>query len=236
MTEETSQKQEIRESEDFLKWVYSTVNEWKKSETDDEVRSFSGVFPIVCGWTGLYIDSILYDMAYPDTPPDWQYREELEEIRKNEGDLALWKMLEAIDPEYAHELEIENYRYVMRGLEVIRDTGKSKRESHGTKVARFSPLFLTPYTDSEENRKELYGRIDDRVEEMFKNWLLKEVKYNVEKFNSHCPGLTTIGYREVVEHFEWLHTLEETIALVQQHSRNYAKRQITWNKRYENRR
>ena len=108
-------------------------------------------------------------MAYPDTPPDWQYRAELEEIRKNEGDLALWKMLEAIDPEYARALDVENYRYVMRGLEVIRDTGKSKRESRDTKVARFSPLFLTPYTDSVEDRKKLYGRIDDRAEEMFKN-------------------------------------------------------------------
>jgi tRNA A37 N6-isopentenylltransferase MiaA len=76
-------------------------------------------------------------------------------------------MLEAVDPEYAHELEVGNYRYVMRGLEVIRDTGKSKRDSHDTKKPRFSPLFLTPYTDSEENRKTLYQNIDNRVKNMF---------------------------------------------------------------------
>jgi tRNA A37 N6-isopentenylltransferase MiaA len=68
-------------------------------------------------------------MAYPDTPPDWGYREELEQIRINEGNEVLWKMLETIDPEYAHELEIGNYRYVMRGLEVFRATGRSKKES-----------------------------------------------------------------------------------------------------------
>jgi tRNA A37 N6-isopentenylltransferase MiaA len=76
-------------------------------------------------------------------------------------------MLHDVDPGYADELEIGNYRYVMRGLEVIRDTGKSKRESHGTKKLRFSPLFITPYIDSKENRKELYAKIDKRVAEMF---------------------------------------------------------------------
>ena len=78
-------------------------------------------------------------------------------------------MLERVDPDYAHELSPENYRYVMRGLEVIRDTGKSKRESNDTKIPRFSPLFLTPYTDSVDHRKELYTHIDERVKNMFKN-------------------------------------------------------------------
>ena len=76
-------------------------------------------------------------------------------------------MLDRVDPEYARELIPENYRYVMRGLEVIRVTGRSKREAQGTKRARFSPLFLTPYRDSEDIRKELYARIDTRVGEMF---------------------------------------------------------------------
>ena len=64
-------------------------------------------------------------------------------------------------------------------------------------------------------------------------WLLEEVTYNIDKFGAHCPGLETIGYKEIVEYIEWKTTLENAITLVQQHSRNYAKRQITWNKRYE---
>ncbi len=76
-------------------------------------------------------------------------------------------MLHEVDPEYALILSPENYRYVMRGLEVIRATGRSKRESYGTKKLRFSPLFLTPYTDSIENRRKLYTRIDIRVQQMF---------------------------------------------------------------------
>ena len=197
----------------------------------DRIQS-QGKVPILCWGTGLYIDSILYTMDYPDTPPDWWYRAELENIRKNEGNITLWNMLQSIDPEYASELSPGNYRYVMRGLEVIRDTGKSKRESQNTKTPRFSPLFLTPYSDSPENRKELYTRIDSRVEKMFDYWLIQEVWYNVDIYTSPCPGLATIGYKESVEYLEWLHTLDQTIALVSQHSRNYAKRQITWNKKY----
>ena len=186
--------------------------------------------PILCGGTGLYIDGVLWEMAYPDTPPDWEYREELETIRTQWGNDVLWKMLESVDPEYAHELEIGNYRYVMRGLEVYHATGRSKRESKDQKTKRFSPLFLTPYDDN--YRSELYTRIDWRVEKMFSYWLIEEVSYIIDNFNSSCPGLATIGYKEVVDHLEWRISLEESIRLVQQHSRNYAKRQVTWNKKY----
>ena len=78
--------------------------------------------PIICGGTGLYIDSTLYEMNYPDTPPDWEYRDILETIRKNEGNEILWQMLHEVDPLYADELLPGNYRYVIRGLEVIRAT------------------------------------------------------------------------------------------------------------------
>lgn len=192
----------------------------------------SNIVPILCGGTGLYIDSVLYDMDFPENPPDWEYRKELEVIRSEKGNEFLWNMLFAVDPEYARELAPSNYRYIMRWLEVMRDTGKSKKESHNTKKLRFDPFFITPYTDSIENRKILYETIDRRVATMFSSWLLEEVIYNISKFGAHCPGLETIGYKEVVDYLEWKTSLETAITLVQQHSRNYAKRQITWNKRY----
>ncbi|GAB0174264.1 MAG: tRNA (adenosine(37)-N6)-dimethylallyltransferase MiaA [Candidatus Altimarinota bacterium] len=190
------------------------------------------IVPILCGGTGLYIDAVLYDMAFPENPPDWKYRNELEAIRQEKGNEFLWNMLFEVDPEYAKELSPSNYRYIIRGLEVMRDTGRSKRESHNTKSLRFSPFFVTPYLDSPENRKFLYEKIDSRVQDMFNNGLIEEVKYNISSFTSHCPGLETIGYKEVVDYLEEKSTLEDAISLVQQHSRNYAKRQITWNKRY----
>jgi tRNA dimethylallyltransferase len=187
--------------------------------------------PILCWGTGLYTDGILYQMGYPDTPPDWEYRNELEVIRQKKWNQELWNMLEEIDPEYAHELEADNYRYVMRWLEVMKETGRSKLESKWKKTARFSPFFITPYNDSE--RKTLYENIDARVSGMFDTWLLQEIEYIISEYTSKCPGLTTIWYREVVDALEWNISLEEAKSLVQQRSRNYAKRQITWNKKYE---
>ncbi len=187
--------------------------------------------PILCGGTGLYIDGILYEMSYPDTPPDWKYRDELEEIRLREWNQKLWNMLEEVDPDYAYELEVGNYRYVMRGLEVWKATGRSKLESKWKKIQRFSPLFLTPYSDN--HREILYENINQRVSEMFDNWLISEIEYIILTFTSKCPGLTTIGYREIVDALEWKTTLEEAKSLIQQRSRNYAKRQITWNKKYD---
>ena len=190
-----------------------------------------GKIPILCGGTGLYIDGILYEMEYPDTPPNWGYREELEKIRIEKWNQELWNMLNQVDPNYANTLEVDNYRYVMRWLEVIKETGRSKFESIWKKTPRFSPLFITPYSDT--NRQQLYNTIDQRVSEMFYTWLISEIEYIIEVFTSKCPGLTTIGYREIVEALEWKTTLEEAKSLIQQRSRNYAKRQVTWNKRYE---
>ncbi len=104
-------------------------------------------------------------MNRPDSEPDWKYREELEHIRIEKGNQFLWNMLFSVDPEYAKELEVNNFRYVMRGLEVIRETGISKRDSKDTKIFRFDPLFLTPYSD--ENRESLYKNINARVLSMF---------------------------------------------------------------------
>lgn len=124
-----------------------------------------GKIPIICGGTGLYIDGLLYEMSYPETKPDWEYRSELERIRLEQGNETLWKMLADIEPAYAHELGVNNFRYIMRALEVWRATGKSKSESKGKKTPRFSPLFLTPYKDT--CRPVLYERINHRVESMF---------------------------------------------------------------------
>lgn len=188
--------------------------------------------PILCGGTGLYIDGILYEMGYPDTPPDWEYRKELEATRQEKWNQEIWNMLEKIDPGYAHELEVDNYRYVMRWLEVIRETGRSKLESKWKKSPRYAPFFITPYHDSE--RKILYENIDNRVAGMFDTWLIQEIEYIISIYGSKCPGLTTIGYREIVDALEWKTTLEAAKSLVQQRSRNYAKRQVTWNKKYIN--
>jgi tRNA dimethylallyltransferase len=82
--------------------------------------------PILCGGTGLYIDSIIYERSYPTAEIDWDFRNELETYRITHGNDALWEKLHAIDPTYADTLHPNNYRYVIRGIEVYTKSGQSK--------------------------------------------------------------------------------------------------------------
>ncbi len=120
--------------------------------------------PVLAGGTGLYIDSLIYERSYPTTEPDWTLRDELETYREKNGNEALWNMLHDIDPEYADTLHPNNYRYVMRGIEVYRETGRSKLAAQDGLTLIYDVLFLTPY---DGDRSALYSRIDTRVEEMF---------------------------------------------------------------------
>lgn len=209
-------------------WNQGIPTEWQK------------YFPILCGGTWLYIDSLIYEREYMGEKPDTTRRDELELYRLEHGNQALWNILHDIDPTYANMLHVNNYTYIIRGIEVFEKTGKSKLEAvHGQKLL-YPTLFITPYTDSSTDRQVLYTRINLRVKEMFKSWLVDEVWYNVHTLfwgnlseASSCPGLVTIGYREVMQYLKWIISLDDCISLVQQHNRNYAKRQITWNKKYE---
>lgn len=187
--------------------------------------------PVICGGTGLYIDSIVYERDYASEEPDWSLRDELEALRLKDGNIALWKRLESLDPEYAHTLHPNNYRYVMRGIEVFLQTGSSKSVRINAPTPKYDTLFFSPYTG---DRDALYSKINTRIQWMFDDWLIDEVIYNKYKYGVSAPWLLTIGYEEVLDHLAGKTTKEECIALVQQHNRNYAKRQITWNKKYDN--
>ena len=195
--------------------------------------------PILCGGTGLYIDSIIYERSYPTAEIDWDFRNELETYRITHGNDALWEKLHAIDPTYADTLHPNNYRYVIRGIEVYTKSGQSKWSIIDTSQLKYDTLFITPYN---WDRPGLYSKIDFRVKEMFDNWLVEEVEYIMDNLsdqllqncnNWSCPWLASIWYTEVVDYLQWKITLENCISLVQQHNRNYAKRQITWNKKYD---
>lgn len=190
-----------------------------------------GKIPILCGGTGLYIDSLIYDFSLPKTPNSEDLRKELEEELTEKWAEYMFEKLKSIDPLYAQEIHPNNTKYVIRAIEVKLLTGKSKSEFKEAKKLMYDTLFLTPY-DGE--RKKLYERIDSRVEKMFEDGLIEEVQRLLE-----IPEFTWslasewIGYSEVIDYLNQEIPLSEAISLVQQHSRNYAKRQLTWFRRYE---
>lgn len=209
-----------------------SVGEYKKAVTPIiEKLHKKWKIPILCGGTGLYIDSIIYNLSIPELPPDWDYRAQMEVIRLEKWNDFLWQRLHELDPEYAATLHPNNYRYVMRGIEVIEKTGKSKMETKDDRTLVYDTLFLTPY---DGDRAKLYARIDTRVAGMFASGLALEVRDVLRKgFASDCFGLNSIGYKEIIAHFAGKISLEEAKELVAKNSRNYAKRQLTWFSRYE---
>ena len=186
--------------------------------------------PILCGGTGLYIDSLIYDFKIPKVPADAKIRQDLEFEREKYWNEFIWKKLQELDPEYASELHPNNYRYVIRALEVKMLTGKSKTDFREEKTLKYEIFFVTPY---DWNRAKLYEKIDKRIKIMFETWLLKEVQDLLKKYNKNDFWMKTIWYKEIVDFLEWNMTLDECIALVQKNNRNYAKRQLTWFRRYE---
>ncbi|NDK19291.1 tRNA (adenosine(37)-N6)-dimethylallyltransferase MiaA [Candidatus Gracilibacteria bacterium] len=186
--------------------------------------------PILCGGTGLYLDSVAFHFDIPPREPDWEYRDSLELLRQEKGNQYLWDMLATQDKEYAETIHPNSHHAVIRALEVWRETGKSKSELRVKKDPLFDVLFLTPY---DGNREKLYERINARIEQMFQLGLIDEVKSILEKgYNPDCKGLSTIGYKEVIEYLDGKSTLDECKAKIQQGNRNYAKRQLTWFRKY----
>ena len=186
--------------------------------------------PILCGGTGLYIDSLIYDFKIPKVPADARIRQDLEFEREKYWNEFIWKKLQELDPEYASELHPNNYRYVIRALEGKMLTGKSKTDFREEKTLKYEIFFVTPY---DWNRAKLYEKIDKRIKIMFETWLLEEVQDLLKKYNKNDFWMKTIWYKEIVDFLEWNMTLDECIALVQKNNRNYAKRQLTWFRRYE---
>ncbi|MDD4529995.1 MAG: tRNA (adenosine(37)-N6)-dimethylallyltransferase MiaA [Candidatus Gracilibacteria bacterium] len=210
-----------------------SVGEYKKTVIPLVKEIFEkGKIPILCGGTGLYIDSIIYNFQIPEIEPDWDLRQKLEKIRLTKGNDFLWQMLNKIDPEYANTIHPNNYRYVQRGLEIKEKTGKSKNDLKIKKEKIFDYLLISPdFSD----RKALYNKINMRIDEMFEKGLIEEVK-NILTFGyeKKCSGLNTIGYKEIISYLDGNIGLEETKELIKKHNRNYAKRQITRFKRYDN--
>jgi tRNA dimethylallyltransferase len=202
-----------KEAENYLKKIY---DKWK--------------IPILCWGTGLYLDSLIYDFKIPKVPWDKKLRDELEKERLEKGNEYIWKKLDEIDSKYAKELHPNNYRYVIRWIEVKMLTWKSKLDFREEKKLKYDVLFLTPY---DSDRKNLYEKIDARVQKMFDDWLVEEVKNLLKNYDKNDFWMKTIWYKEVIDYLEWKVSLDECIELVKKWNRNYAKRQLTWFRKYE---
>ena len=187
--------------------------------------------PIIVGGTGFYIQSVIYDIDFCDTEADNSYRESLETLAKNKGNLYLHEMLRKVDNKSADAIHPNNVKRVIRALEYYNQTGQPISEHNIVQKNNSSPYNFA-YFVLNDKRELLYERINKRVDTMFENGLIQEVK---ELLNSGCNkdmvSMQGIGYKEVVEYLEGKLSLDETKELIKKNTRHFAKRQLTWFRR-----
>ena len=181
-----------------------------------------GLIPVVCGGTGFYIRNFLYGV--PPTPvSDEKIRNELKNRIETEGNQVLYEELKTIDPESASKIHVNDAYRICRALEVFQISGNTRTSFQIEQKLREKYDFL--FLVLQPQRDVLYGRIRERVDQMFEEGLEKEIKSLVAKgYNKDTPGLKAIGYSEWFE----LENLEEIREAIKHHSTKYAKKQYTY--------
>ncbi len=205
-----------------------TVSDYKNLATPiiDELIS-QGKVPVICGGTGFYINSILYDLSYGNGNADPKVREYYNELAKINGNEFVYNILCEKDIDTAKKLHYNDIKRVIRALEIC-ETGIKKSEI----IDSFTPKYNYDAYSISFSRDELYSRINSRVDIMFNNGLVDEVRKILDmgvNISNQC--LQGIGYKETIDYINGNKTLEETIELIKLNTRHYAKRQITYFKR-----
>ena len=187
--------------------------------------------PIVAGGTGLYINSLVYDLNFTEVPPNEEFRRKLEIIAEQKGNEYIHERLENIDEESSKKISPNDQKRVIRALEIYEVTGKTMSEYNKDfrkPVEAYNLVMIGLNMD----RARLYERINQRVDIMIERGLIEEVKSILAKgYNKDLVSMKGIGYKEIIMYLENIITLEESIELIKQKSRNYAKRQLTWFRR-----
>ncbi len=186
-----------------------------------------GKTPIIVGGTGLYVNSLIYEIEYPEIKFDEEYRKKLEKQVIEDGLEKLYEKAKEIDPQAIQKIAKTDKKRILRILEIYHSTGKTKTEQD-ILSRKTEPEFDYHIYALSWNREKLYQRINQRVDIMIKEGLIEEVKGILEKYDKFPTAMQGLGYKEVVEYLNGNTTKEEMIEKIKQETRRYAKRQMTW--------
>ena len=207
---------------------YSVSDFQKKGRMLIQDITARGKIPIIVGGTGLYIESLLYDVSLGGTGEnDLNFRSQKESEAKLYGVEYLWNQLEKLDPVSAKAIHANNVRRVIRALEVQHTTGIPFSRYQEEREEK-EPIFDTKIIGLTTDRSLLYDRINKRVYMMIEQGLEAEAKWLVDQKLKDSQAMGGIGYKEWIPYFKNEASLENVIAEIQQNSRRYAKRQLTW--------
>ncbi len=188
----------------------------------------SGKIPVVCGGTGFYINSLLFDLSYGNVAADSLIREKYNKILLEKGKDYIYSILKNTDPESAEKISVNDTKRVIRALEIYEVSGIKKseiRDDMEPKREYFAVALDYP-------REELYKRINKRVDEMFESGLLEEIENLLRQgINENYQCMQAIGYKEVLECLKNGSNQSTMRDIIKQNTRRYAKRQITFFKK-----
>lgn len=190
-----------------------------------------GKLPMVVGGTGLYINSLTYNLDFTNTISDWELRNHLNELADTHGNSYIHDMLKEVDMESYNRLHENDRKRIIRALEVYKYSGKTiseyQKESKNKSIEYdVSMVGLTM------DRQKLYDRINLRVDMMIENGLVDEVKSLLNRgYSKELTSMQGLGYKEIIAYFEGEYSFEEAVDKLKQGTRNYAKRQLTWFRR-----
>ncbi len=219
---------------DFVEpWTDYSVAEFTKDArcAIDDILS-RGKLPVLCGGTGLYMDSVINNTDYPEAEKDDEYVAALWKLAEEKGNDFVYQMLKEADPEAAEKIHPNNVKRVVRALEICKTSGMTKTEAD--RLALREPVYNAEIVGLTMDREKLYKRINKRVDIMIEQGLCGEVeallKMNVPK---NSTAMQAIGYKELVGYLEGEDSLDNAIEKIKLESRRYAKRQLTWFRRNE---
>lgn len=206
---------------------YSVADYKKDSKKAINEIIKKGKIPIVVGGTGLYIDSLIYEIEYQEIEFDEEYRKLLESRVEKEGLQAIYEEAKKIDEVAIEKISPNDKKRILRILEIYHATGKNKTEQEIQSRKKEVEYDYHVYALNWD-RQILYERINKRVDIMLENGLVQEVEKIYKKYKKFPTAMQGLGYKEVVEYLEGKCTKNEMIEKIKMETRRYAKRQMTW--------
>lgn len=184
-----------------------------------------GKLPILVGGTGQYVRAVTNGWTPPEVKPNEKLRTVLEKMKEEKGKEWLYAKLKLLDPEAAANIDLRNARRTIRALEVIFTTGSRFSEQRGSGDTPYHLITI----GLTRPREELYRRVDERIEKMFTNGLLDEVKTLLDKgYSPDLPSMSAIGYRECVGVIKGQLTIQQAKAEMMRITRVFVRRQANW--------
>lgn len=225
----------------YLIDILDPTDEWNVVRFQKEAKAAlsdiyaKGRLPFLCGGTGFYIQSLLYDINFTEIREDTSYREELQRIAEREGPKVLHERLRLVDPASADAIPEGNVKRVIRALEYAKESGEKISSHNETEKAR-SAAYDALYFVLTMERARLYARINERVDRMVREGLVEEVaRLKAAGLSASSVSMQGLGYKQILQYLDGTWTLEEAIEEIKIQTRHFAKRQLTWFRREEKR-